>query len=75
MCQSPSPPLCRFPQGSGVGASAAELLEEAALSQGGEGSPADSADAGEGLSTSIHRIQKVTDKNQASAAYQRKICS
>ncbi len=40
-----------------MGASAAaEPLEEAALPQGGEGSPADSTDAGEGRSISIHRI-------------------
>lgn len=51
-------PLCAgFPQGSGVGASAtAEPLEEAALPQGGEGSQADSTDAGKGHSTSTHRI-------------------
>lgn len=43
---------------------AAEYLEEAALSQGGEGSSSDSRDAGEGLSASIHRTQQVADKKQ-----------
>lgn len=48
-----------------MGASAAaELLEEVALPQGGERSPADSTDAGEGHSISIHKIQQVTNKNQ-----------
>ena len=60
-------PLCAgLPQGSGVGpAAAAEPLEEAALPQGGEGGPSDSADAGEGLATSIHRIQKVTTQTES----------
>lgn len=43
---------------------AAEPLEEASLPQGGEGSPANAADAGEGHSTSIHKIQQVTTKNK-----------
>ena len=51
-----APPPAGVPQGPGVGPSAAaELLEEAALPQGGEGRPADSTDAGEGHYTSILR--------------------
>ncbi len=66
-CQSVthSPPaLCAdFPQGSGMGPSAAaELLEEDALSQGGEGRPADSAHAGEGRRASTQK--DVTIKQQ-----------
>lgn len=61
-CVSHSVHLCAgFPEGSGVGASAAaEPLEEVALPQGGEGSAADSTDAGEGHSTSIQSIPQVT---------------
>lgn len=58
--------LCAgFPQGSGVGASAAEEpLEEATLPQGREGSPADSEDAGEGHSASTHRIHQISIKKK-----------
>lgn len=53
--------LCAgFPEGSGMGPSAAaELLEEATLPQGGERSPSDSSNAGEGHSISIQMIQQV----------------
>lgn len=57
------PVFAGLPQGSGVGTpAAAKLLEEAALLQGGEGSSPDSTDAGEGHSTSDHRIQQVINK-------------
>lgn len=59
-------PLCAgFPQGSGVGASAAEEpLEKAALPQGREGSPADSEEAGDGHFVSTHRIHQISIKKK-----------
>lgn len=48
-----------------MGASAAaEPLEKAALSEGGEGRPADSTDAREEHFTSIHGIKPITNKHQ-----------